>query len=558
MARWFPVRRSRKGGWIVAEVVAAMVCASLLSCCISLDARGFLGIAKSNGKNLRDTVSIKTRGFRQLHHQSAVNSPLRWKRCKHQSQSGRHTLASILSESHHSRKSTPVDGVGSPLISSMGTNNPLQAVRRAASFITGRGVVGDVGASTTGTSNSRDPEILVDLGGASLTVHYFDGTGNQRSVMKSKLMLANSSCSECIELRKEGLERGLIKERTPPDYAELGYTFVDYSDSSAYPWEEVSSYLARVIRSACRQISEVNPLAATARLTVLQTGKIREIGGPEWEDLMRAQLQAAFGAATFVDFPAPPQHALLSSSDEAYFEGLMMFKYQDLSMIDINLPFAGPTLERDNALALSIGSSSTQMYTLDNRDGSLISRTNTRLGVYPPDFSPTNSLVRFKTGGEFAIDFHRLLFDDSMTKGKQFLLLVNAIGYVMKEIPSLAVQIKRQEPISKDVFCRESKKWLRSMTSYKHRRWDLDLELYHQLQLLSGLVQSLEKDKHIEYIIVEKKGHLKPNGLHMMDEKKLDYHWVTAVHKYGLSSAAAKKSSQGSSSSSRIFPILPG
>jgi len=360
----------------------------------------------------------------------------------------------------------------------------------------------------------RQPELLVDLGGASLTVHYFDGNGNPQTVVKSKSMLANASCAECKGLKEEGLEKGWIKERTPPDYAELGYTFADYSDASAHSWPEVSSYLSRVIRIACRRISEIHPTAATARLTVLQTGKIRQYGGVEWERLMRQELQKAFGSATFVDFPHPPQHALLSATDEAYFEGLMMFKYHDLSMINITQPANGPILERDNAIALSIGSSSTQMYTLDNRDRSLITRTNTRLGVYPPDF-PANSL-QFKTGAQVAEELTFMFNDGGAATNKKFLLLVNAIGYVMKEVPGLSYRINRQEPIPKSVFCRESRRWLESMRSVKYNRWDLDMELYHQLQLLSGLVNALERQEGIEFIIVEKKGHLKPNGLRMM------------------------------------------
>jgi len=400
--------------------------------------------------------------------------------------------------------------------------------------------------------------MLVDLGGASLTVHFFDSSGNHLTVIKSKSMLANSSCAECVALRNEGLRRSWIKERTPPDYAELGYTFVDYSDPSAHSWEEVSSFLSRTIRAACRQISEAYPGAANARITVLQTGKIREFGGQQWENVMRGELQKAFGSATSVRFPHPPQHALLSASDEAYFEGLMMFKYQDLSMIDITIPKQAPPLERENALALSIGSSSSQMYTLDAKEKSLISRTNTKLGVYPPDFPIT--ALNFKTGAQFADDF-QALFGGGTTQGKQYLLLVNAIGYVLKEIPSLSALINRQEPIRKDVFCKESRSWLNTMRSYKHRRWDLDLELYHQLQLLSGLVEMLEANEDIQYIIVEKKGHLKPNGLWMMDERKLDYHWVTGVHKHGLSAAAASiKGRSGSLSSGvgRVWDEMTG
>ncbi|GAB5364518.1 hypothetical protein AAMO2058_000977200 [Amorphochlora amoebiformis] len=398
-------------------------------------------------------------------------------------------------------------------------------------------------------SIEAQPEMLVDLGGASFTVHFFDG-GDQKATIKSKSMLTNSSCPECIALKEEGLKRGWIKERTPPDYAELGYTFADYSDKTKHSWEEVSCYLSRIIRVACRQISENYPEAVSARLTVLQTGKIRAIGGKGWEKLMRVKLQEAFGSATFLDVDSPPQHALLSVNDEAYFEGLMMFKYQDLSHLKIKPPQSGEFLHQYNALALSIGSSSTQMYTLDSKDGSLIFKTNAKLGVYPPDF-PINSL-KFKTGSEIAGSFKQLL--GGVPPGKKFLLLVNAIGYVMKEIPTLSDYIDRQEPIPTRLFCEQSRKWLQvrknlfhvamntpyslfsyqSMRSYKHRRWDLDLELYHQLQLLNGLVEALESHGDIKYIIVEKKGHLKPNGLHMIDERKLDYHWVTAVHKHGL------------------------
>jgi len=373
-------------------------------------------------------------------------------------------------------------------------------------------------SSTPLDARPKPPEMLVDLGGASFTVHFFED-GNQKAVVKSKTMLTNNSCEECIELRKEGLEQGWIKERTPPDYAELSYTFADYSNPSKNSWEEVSSYLSRNIRAACHQISEIYPSATAARVVVLQTGKIREIAGSDWEQLMRKQLQKAFGSATSVDFPQPPHHALLSNSDEAYFEGLMMFKYHNLSAIDIKIPSNGPVLKQDNTLALSIGSSSTQMYTLDNKDGSLIAKTDPRLGVYPPEFS-LNSL-NLKTGVEMARKFKKLFSE--IPEGKKFLLLVNAIGYVMKEIPGLAGSINRQEPIPVDIFCRESRKWLQSMRSYKHRRRDLDFELYHQLQLLSGLVEALERDsKHVEYIIVEKKGHLKPNGLYMTGENRCD------------------------------------
>eukprot|EP00471_Norrisiella_sphaerica_P003653 CAMPEP_0184489034 /NCGR_PEP_ID=MMETSP0113_2-20130426/14221_1 /TAXON_ID=91329 /ORGANISM="Norrisiella sphaerica, Strain BC52" /LENGTH=511 /DNA_ID=CAMNT_0026872219 /DNA_START=549 /DNA_END=2081 /DNA_ORIENTATION=- len=419
-------------------------------------------------------------------------------------------------------------------------------------------------AQTTQNSGVRETELLVDLGGASLTVHFFDGAGNQRSVVKSKVLLANSSCAECQALRKEGLEKGWIKERSPPDHAEIGYTFVDYSDRSTYPWEEVSSYLSRVIRAACRHISLSNPSANTARVTVLQTGKIRKISDGsvnEWEQLMRTQLQKAFASAStpVVAFPSPPQHALLSNSDEAYFEGLMMFKYQNLSMIDINAEFRGPSLERDNALALSIGSSSTQIYTLDANDGSLISRANAQLGVFPSSCESlelfSDCAPRFKTGAQFANDFERLL-EGGLTQGKTFLLLVNAIGYVMKEVPALAELISRQEPIPKEKFCRESRLWLQSMRRSRHRRWDLDLELYHQLQLLSGLVESLERDRHVQYIIVEKKGHLKPNGLQLLGARgKLDYHWVTAVHKYGLSSAASATSHRRGKPMDFLHPV---